>query len=128
MFFDGAHTSKRTVNLRGSSKHDADKQSFLEKQKQEREKRLQDKQRLKSAITIQSFFRGRTIVGLRKKEERERWDRELLSLSVSNNDALSIASLVRMILFFYKDADDHRRLQVLCNLILDNIVKGIYFY
>lgn len=56
MFFDGDYGAKRKVNLGGKSKDEKEKKAFLEKQKQEREKRLQEKKQLKAASTIQGLY------------------------------------------------------------------------
>jgi hypothetical protein len=122
MFFDGSFTSKRKVDLKGSSKKDQDKQSFLEKQKQEREKRALDKQKLKGAISIQAFYRGRSSVAKSKQAERAKWDHDITTVPRTNTQA--IIPLVRTLLYFYKDPTDNDRLRVLCNLILDNILQG----
>lgn len=123
MFFDGAYASKRKVALGGSSKKDQDKQSFLDKQKNERERRQQDKQKLKSAITIQAFFRGRMGISRIKQAERLKWDQDIKN-SVNSN---TIFGLVRTLLFFYKAQNDSERLRILCNVILDNIIHGMLF-
>lgn len=125
MFFDGTYASKRKVALGGSSKKDQDKQAFLDKQKLEREKRLQDKQKLKSAVTIQAFYRGRVEIARVKQSERVKWDHDINNNKSTN--AATIFGLVRTLLFFYKDKTDYERLRVLCNLILDNIIQGIYY-
>lgn len=121
MFFDGSYASKRKVDLKGSSKKDQDKGAFLEKQKQEREKRLLDKQKLKGAISIQAFYRGRNIVAQAKVAERTKWDHDIKS---TPHSTATLFSLVRTFLFFFKDPVDNDRLRVLSELILDNIKKG----
>jgi hypothetical protein len=123
MFFDGSYASKRKVDLKGSSKKDQDKSAFLEKQKQEREKRLLDKQKLKGAITIQAFYRGRSSVTKIKNAERVKWDHDIKTISPN---AQSLVPVVRSLLFFFKATVDNDRLRVLCDLILENILKGIY--
>lgn len=120
--FDGNYASKRKVDLRGNSKKDQDKQSFLDKQKQEREKRHQEKQRLKAAVTIQAFYRGRKIIAGKKQEERSRWDQDI---KTGRFNAQVIASLVRNLLFFYNPNKDGDRLQSLASVILDNIIQGM---
>ena len=122
MFFDGTYASKRKVDLKGSSKRDLDKQAFLDKQKNERERRLQDKHKLKGAITIQAFYRGRSSVDRIKHAERVKWDHDIKTI---HPNALAIVPLVRTLLFFFKESVDNDRLRVLCELILGNILKGI---
>lgn len=125
MFFDGNYASKRKVDLKGSSKKDQDKSAFLEKQKQEREKRLQEKQRLKGAVSIQAFYRGRISVEKHKRAERARWDHDI---KTTPPNSLAIVPLVRILLYFFKDPVDNDRLRVLCELILDNILKGMFMF
>jgi hypothetical protein len=122
MFFDGSYASKRKVDLKGSSKKDQDKQAFLDKQKHERDKRSLEKQKLKGAIAIQAFYRGRISVDKRKHAERVKWDNDIKTIPPN---ALSLVPLVRSLLFFFKDPVDNERLRILCDLILDNILKGI---
>ena len=123
MFFDGDFGSKRKVNLGGKSKTEQDKKAFLEKQKQEREKRFQEKRQLKAAITIQSFHRG--VWALRKARdiERELWDK-----SISNYAPNMVHSFLRSLLFFYRvgNSGDNNRLRIMCELVLASVAsKGI---
>jgi ubiquitin-protein ligase E3 C len=122
MFFDGEYASKRKVNLRGSSRHDQDKQLFLEKQKQERERRQLEKKRQKSATVIQAFYRGRSRVGKRRDEERARWDGDIMALSGAL-EVRTLSSLLKRFIFFYRDPVDDVRLHKMCELVLSSITN-----
>jgi len=76
MFFDDPSTSRKKVSMRGSNSSNKleNKENFLEKTQQEREKRLLEKLRQKSATRLQAIWRGRVVRIKWKTRERKEFD------------------------------------------------------
>ncbi|ORX47514.1 hypothetical protein DM01DRAFT_1141246 [Hesseltinella vesiculosa] len=77
--FEGNYKSKRNINL-GGVRTQSDKKSLMAKAQEERKAREKDRLRWKSAIRIQSFYRGRTVAGVCRQEWRRQLDQALQHL------------------------------------------------
>ncbi|TPX33541.1 hypothetical protein SeMB42_g07460 [Synchytrium endobioticum] len=112
MSFDGSFRSARKVNLRGQSAAQSDRDLLLKLAHTERTAREHDRLRIRSAIRIQSVWRGRRLVAISKQHERSDWHSSLLS----NQDNLIKVS--RSLLYFFHPRQDQIRLDALCTTLL----------
>ncbi|KAJ3293765.1 hypothetical protein HK104_004200 [Borealophlyctis nickersoniae] len=72
--FEGDFKKSRNISLGGSTKARVDKQQLLRKAQQERQARELERLRLRSAVLIQSFYRGRKTAQSLRAAERSAWD------------------------------------------------------
>ncbi|KAI8805685.1 hypothetical protein BJ742DRAFT_819665 [Cladochytrium replicatum] len=125
--FEGNFKQKRQINLSGKKERHG-KDDLLKKAQQERQQREAERVRLKSAIRIQSFWRGRRVTARAREQERALWD-EIYSVEVENafqsaessgdqdiGSALSRA--IRSLLFFFRRTRDYQRFETLCGYLL----------
>ncbi|CAG8517471.1 9293_t:CDS:10 [Acaulospora colombiana] len=108
--FDGNYKSKRNINLGG-------------------QKKQEDKEAL-------AFYRGRTVTGNLRDQERASWDQQaemILRSDISKRDvAMTLINLVRSFLFFYRPISDSQRELCLCEILrkrnLDSEIISIPFH
>ncbi|GAB5568971.1 ubiquitin-protein ligase E3B isoform X5 [Prionailurus iriomotensis] len=102
-----------------------EKASLLHRTQEERRKREEERRRLKNAIIIQSFIRGYRDRKQQHSIQRSAFDR--YASASQSGGTFSIASgpnltlLVRRLLFFYKQNEDSKRLQLLQNCNDDSL-------
>ncbi|XP_019514644.1 PREDICTED: ubiquitin-protein ligase E3C isoform X2 [Hipposideros armiger] len=113
--FEGDFKTRPKVSLGGASRKE-EKASLLHRTQEERRKREEERRRLKNAIIIQSFIRGYRDRKQQYSIQRSAFDRcANLSqsggtFSIGNGPNLTL--LVRQLLFFYKQNEDSKRLQL----------------
>ncbi|KAI8086326.1 uncharacterized protein BX664DRAFT_155502 [Halteromyces radiatus] len=94
--FEGNYKSKRNINL-GGNKAQVDKKSLLAKAQSERKAREQERLRWKSALKIQSFFRGRRAAHVIYQQEYSLLQQQLSSLDSLINqpfDSITTATTI----------------------------------
>eukprot|EP01114_Cavostelium_apophysatum_P019848 TRINITY_DN6496_c0_g1_i1.p1 TRINITY_DN6496_c0_g1~~TRINITY_DN6496_c0_g1_i1.p1 ORF type:complete len:161 (+),score=17.78 TRINITY_DN6496_c0_g1_i1:154-636(+) len=121
MFFDDNPVLKKKVSLRGVNTGKSDKQNFLERQQQEREKRQLEKIRNKSALTLQSIWKSRKIRLQEATRERNDWDSKVSSAGIENANLLR--ALLRKLIFFFHSSADIERMDKMAAMILENIKR-----
>ncbi|XP_072619364.1 ubiquitin-protein ligase E3C isoform X2 [Vulpes vulpes] len=113
--FEGDFKTRPKVSLGGASRKE-EKASLLHRTQEERRKREEERRRLKNAIIIQSFIRGYRDRKQQHAIQRSAFDR--CASASQSGGTFSIASgpnltlLVRQLLFFYKQNEDSKRLQL----------------
>ncbi|XP_074640383.1 ubiquitin-protein ligase E3C-like [Tubulanus polymorphus] len=117
--FEGDYKRRPVQSLSGASKQERTA-SLLLKNQIERQKREDHRKHVTSALTIQSFYRGHLVRQLQKTDQRNQYDELLVKLKKVGLefDVTDIFSMMRKLLFFYKDAVDADRLISLCQLVL----------
>jgi hypothetical protein len=125
--FDGTTKRRQQVSLRGKSQEE-DKNEFLRRARVERETRARARLEATSAQTVQRFWRGRSTAAQRRQLERQDWDRKMQDLgrlqailaaagTVFCPPAPVLMTLVRQLLFFYRQSLDTERFERLCSLL-----------
>ncbi|KAK9914927.1 hypothetical protein WJX75_002372 [Coccomyxa subellipsoidea] len=71
--FDGQVSSKPKVDLRGRSRVEESREQVLERTRQERKRRQQQKLEQKSALQVQAFWRGRHAAKQLREAVRSSW-------------------------------------------------------
>ncbi|KAI8609838.1 hypothetical protein BC830DRAFT_1173207 [Chytriomyces sp. MP71] len=114
--FDGQFKSKRGVSL-GGAKKVLDKEALLRQTQLERAQREREKQRVRSAVAIQAFCRGRRANAAAKDSVRDQF---CAAARVGGADAMAVdgvdaVAATRKLLFFYTPANkaDQRKLDAL---------------
>lgn len=113
--FEGEFKTRPKVSLGGASRKE-EKASLLHRTQEERRKREEERRRLKNAIIIQSFIRGHRDRKQQYCIQRAAFDRG--ASSSQSGGTFPVASgpnltlLVRQLLFFYKQNEDSKRLQL----------------
>ncbi|KAM3929082.1 ubiquitin-protein ligase E3C [Leptodactylus fuscus] len=120
--FEGDFKTRPKVSLGGASRKE-EKASLLHRTQEERRKREEERRRLKNAIIIQSYIRGYRDRKQQYSIQRSEFDfcANSAPSSVPSADGRSLTLLVRKLLFFYRQAEDSKRLIWICqNLIKHN--------
>ncbi|KAI7850325.1 hypothetical protein BDC45DRAFT_246620 [Circinella umbellata] len=122
--FDGNFKPKRNINLGGIRSRE-DKKSLMAKAQADRRAREQERLKLRSAIKIQAFFRGRQEAGIIRQQQRD--DLHNLLQQLSNNENInnkSIVQCVQLFLIVYNSGIyDATTTSQLCNIFLSPITK-----
>ncbi|RKO83064.1 hypothetical protein BDK51DRAFT_34079, partial [Blyttiomyces helicus] len=134
MFFDGNFRGKKPISLGGarSSASTRDKEELLKKTQRERQARETERLRLRSAIRLQAFWRGRQTARTLRALERSAYDASFASATAASGLALnarslasSIPALLRSLRFFYSRMQDAQRLERLCAFLMTESSEGI---
>uniref|UniRef100_U9TKI1 HECT-type E3 ubiquitin transferase n=1 Tax=Rhizophagus irregularis (strain DAOM 181602 / DAOM 197198 / MUCL 43194) TaxID=747089 RepID=U9TKI1_RHIID len=133
--FEGNYKTRRAINLGGKRQQET-KEELLKKNQDRRKARENERLKEKSAIIIQAFYRGRTIAGKLRDNERDSWDQQakfMLNNAQSERDvAINLINIARSFLFFYRPQHDSQRklylYQILWKQIQDSETMFIPFY
>lgn len=121
MFFSGEAGSKPRVNLSGRSRL-PDRQQLLEQSRLEREKRLRVRLLNQSALRIQSWYRGRSLVAKERSRIRADWQASYGECGelATREDFWTSRTYVVQLLFITMPSDlkDLERLASACKLLL----------
>ncbi|XP_061569598.1 ubiquitin-protein ligase E3C [Cololabis saira] len=122
--FEGDFRRRPKVSLGGASKKE-EKASLLHRTQEERQKREDERKRLKNAIIIQSYVRGYLDLKRQYGIQRAQFD-EWVSQTQGGGaqhvlDSAGLCLLSRQLIFFYRQNIDAHRLIWLCqNLVKHN--------
>ncbi|RHZ57890.1 hypothetical protein Glove_382g38 [Diversispora epigaea] len=121
--FEGNYRPRRNINLGGQRKQE-DLGSLIKKTQELRNDRSLERQRQKSATKIQAFYRGRTVAGRNRNQERALWDQQVEIIFNLDNSmyyaAKTLVNMARSFLFFYRPIYDNRREYCLCEILWKN--------
>ncbi|KAI9496944.1 hypothetical protein BDB00DRAFT_806117 [Zychaea mexicana] len=116
--FEGNFKQKRNINLGGKRVQD-DKKTLIAKAQADRRAREQERLRLRSAIKIQSFFRGRREAAIVRQQRLGDLHNLLQQLSSNSNDSASIAHCIQTFLLRYnKSTCDAATASHFCRILL----------
>ncbi|GES88691.1 HECT-domain-containing protein [Rhizophagus clarus] len=133
--FEGNYKTRRAINLGGKRQQET-KEELLRKNQDRRKARENERLKEKSAIKIQAFYRGRTVAGKLRDNERDSWDQQakfMMNNAQSERDvAFNLINLARSFLFFYRPQYDSQRklylYQILWKQIHDSETMFVPFY
>ncbi|ORX89041.1 hypothetical protein K493DRAFT_72432 [Basidiobolus meristosporus CBS 931.73] len=116
--FEGDFKAKRNINL-GGSRQQQDKKDLLKKAQLERKKREQSRKRERSAILIQSFYRGRKRAQSLRSDLRQQWNAKFDDAKIADLTSSRLFQFLRELVLFYRPMHDEIRLVALA-LVLSN--------
>uniref|UniRef100_H2Y3X9 HECT-type E3 ubiquitin transferase n=1 Tax=Ciona savignyi TaxID=51511 RepID=H2Y3X9_CIOSA len=112
--FEGNFRSSPEVSLGGRSSVDRlSKSNLLQKAHYERQKRENNRQRIKGAIILQSYIRSYLV--------RQKMKQQFRILFCNKKDSLNLVDLTTLLSFFYDVTKDSEYLNWLLQQILKNI-------
>ncbi|XP_063962252.1 ubiquitin-protein ligase E3C-like [Lytechinus pictus] len=122
--FEGEFRRKPVVSMRGASKKEMTS-SLLQRNQEERRKREAVRNRLRSAIKIQSFVRGAICRRKLMRAYRAKWEDMVKSVQQDHIESQSLDALLRLLIRFYNEREDVQRLTWLCQTLLKHREKSI---
>ena len=92
----------------------------------ERQQRQDERNRYKSTLVIQSFYRGRRDVCMAKEKFRSDWDLLIGTISshshtLSFNDIPHVMVLLRQFVYFFDTAKDISRYKIMSRILLEKL-------
>ncbi|GAA5926625.1 hypothetical protein JCM1841_003185 [Sporobolomyces salmonicolor] len=118
--FTGAANRKPTVNLGGARRTDLSattQQDLINRARQEREQRENDRRRSNAARIIQAFYRGRRSAAAVRQQLRAEFD-SILSAAAPSPSSVILASRLLALFFVDRHTGDIKRTALWCRVVL----------
>ncbi|GAA5959773.1 hypothetical protein JCM21900_006378 [Sporobolomyces salmonicolor] len=118
--FTGAANRKPTVNLGGARRTDLSattQQDLINRARQEREQRENDRKRSNAARIIQAFYRGRRSAAAVRQQLRAEFD-SILSAAAPSPSSVILASRLLALFFVDRHTGDIKRTALWCRVVL----------
>jgi hypothetical protein len=131
MFFDGKGTSTKSIRLGGASVNKRqERNAVLERAREQRAKRADDRSRSQASVKLQAFIRQKAQVHRTRCSERATWDSHMAQMQLVKQQlegaginfpgapVIVLQNLLRQINFFYHPSCDRQRLARMCAMLL----------